>query len=158
MRIKLNENKVIKFNIDNIVGSSMDNLKGYFRFIFEDIEYGFPAEFNNNSISVKIPAFKNILNGKLMESLSKHSEVRVKGRMDIIANNDTYVCPWMGDVDIEIPVSIKIQENEDKKENKINIKDVMENIEKENKNKESKFKSRFSIMLKEKKCPEGEKW
>jgi len=149
MRIKLNEDKVIKFNIDNIVGSSMDNLKGYFRFVFEDIEYGFPVEFDNNSISVKIPAFKTILNGKLMESLSKHSEVRVKGRMDIIANNDTYVCPWMGDVDIEIPVYINIQESKNKEENKINIKDIMEDVEKTNKIKESKNKSRFSTMLKE---------
>lgn len=157
MKIKLNENKMLKFNIDNIVGSSFDKLEGYLRFVFEGIEYGFPAEFKDNSIIVNIPAFKNILNNKLIESISSHSEVRVKGRMDIIANENNYVCPWIGDIDIEIPISIKIQENKEY-DKKIDIKNISDQIRNIDENKKSKLKSRFSIMMEQKECPEGEKW
>jgi hypothetical protein len=109
MKIKLNESKTLEFNVDT-KGCSPEDLKGHLRFTFEGIEYGFPAIFEEGIIRVEIPAFQKILSNRLTESISSHKEVTVKARMDIVANNEAYVSPWNGEIDIEIPVSIQVKE------------------------------------------------
>jgi hypothetical protein len=108
MRIKLNEPKILEFNMDTF-GCSWEDLKGYLRFTFENVEYGFPAKFNDGKLVVEIPAFQNVINNKLSETLSRNKEVIVKGRLDIIANENNYLTPWIGDVEIEVPVGIRVK-------------------------------------------------
>ena len=110
MKIKIDEAKTVEFKIDTSSGCSEEDLQGYLRFSFGGVEYGFPATVKEGVFSVEIPPFKNVINNKLTESISKNKELIVKGRLDVIANKTTYVSPWSGEIDIEIPVSMDVSE------------------------------------------------
>ncbi len=110
MKIKIDEAKTVEFKIDTSSGCSEEDLQGYLRFSFGGVEYGFPAVIKEGVFSVEIPPFKNVINDRLTESISKNKELIVKGRLDVIANKTTYVSPWNGEIDIEIPVSMEISE------------------------------------------------
>lgn len=118
MRIKLNESKKLEFNMDTI-GCSWEDLKGHLRFTFENIEYGFPADFKDGKLVVEVPPFQSVISQSLNESISKNKEVVVKGRLDVVANENNYVMPWSGDVEIEVPVAIRVKNNKD-------IQDIIE--------------------------------
>jgi len=108
MRIKLNETKKLEFDIDT-VGCSWDNLKGCLRFVFENIEYGFPVDFKDGKITATIPPFENVISQKLNESIFDKKEIDASARLDIIANGNNYVVPWSDEVKIEVPVSVRIK-------------------------------------------------
>ena len=112
MRIKLTESKKLEFNMDTI-GCSWEDLKGHLRFTFENVEYGFPAEIKDGKLVVNVPPFQSIISERLNESISKNKEVVVKGRLDVIANENSYVMPWSGDVEIEVPVAVRVKSNKD---------------------------------------------
>lgn len=112
MKIKLTESKKLEFNMDT-VGCSWEDLKGHLRFTFENVEYGFPADFKDGKLVVDVPPFQSIISEKLNESISKNKQIIVKGRLDVIANENSYVMPWSGDVEIEIPVAVRVKSNKD---------------------------------------------
>ena len=112
MRIKLTESKKLEFNMDT-VGCSWEDLKGHLRFTFENVEYGFPADIKDGKVTVNVPPFQSIISESLNESISKNKEVVVRGRLDVIANEDSYVMPWSGDVEIEVPVAVRVKSNKD---------------------------------------------
>lgn len=113
MKIKIDESKTLEFKIDTSSGCALEDLEGFLRFSFGGVEYGFPAKIEEGNFKVEIPPFKNVINNKLTESISKNKELIVKGRLDVIANKTTIVTPWSGDIDIEIPVSMKISEGDE---------------------------------------------
>ena len=178
MKIKLNEPKTLEFNVDT-KGCSEKDLRGYLRFEFENVEYGFPAIFESGIIRVKVPAFQSLLSNSLTESISNHKEVTVNARLDIVANGEAFVTPWNNEIDIEVPVDIQVKEEkksvitEKKKVNvndpalfeafddavkkKSKIKDALEmDIKPEVKVKEPIEKE--EIKEEEKECPEGQQW
>lgn len=108
MIIKLDESKIMEFNMD-LMGASPDNIEAKLRFIIDGIEYGFPAKITENTISVEIPALKNIINTKVINESVK----KIQGRLDVIANGNVYISPWNSEIIIESPVSLKV-ENKDK--------------------------------------------
>ena len=118
MRIKLTESKKLEFNMDT-VGCSWEDLKGHLRFTFENVEYGFPADFKDGKLVVNVPPFQSIISESLNESISKNQEITVNGRLDVIANENNYVMPWSGDVEIEVPVAVRVKSNKD-------IQDILE--------------------------------
>lgn len=124
MNIKLNESKTLEFNVDTR-GCKEEDLKGFLRFVFEDVEYGFPAIFESGTIKVKLPAFQTLLSNRLTESISNHKEVTVNARLDIVANNEAFVTPWSNEIDIEVPVDIQVKEEKKSvlTEKKVNVKD-----------------------------------
>lgn len=109
MNIRIDEPKILEFNVDT-KGCSEEDLKGFLRFEFDGVEYGFPAIFESGTIVVKVPAFKTLLSNRLTESISKHKEVTVSARLDIVANNEAFVTPWENEIDIQVPVDIQIEE------------------------------------------------
>ena len=110
MRIKLNETKKLEFDIDTI-GCSWDNLKGHLRFVFENIEYGFPVEFKDGKIIAQIPPFENVISEKLNESIFERKEINASARLDIIANGNNYIVPWSDEVKVEVPISVRIKQD-----------------------------------------------
>jgi hypothetical protein len=141
MRLKINESKTLEFEMDTS-GCSWKELDGYFRLTLENVEYGFPAKVEEGMIKIDIPVFSDILNEGVKSSLYKHREVTVKARLDLIANNEAYVSPWQGEIDIEIPVSVKITEEkvldkatESDKKVKVVDPDIKEYLEEERKRK-----------------------
>jgi hypothetical protein len=113
MKIKIDEAKTLEFKIDTSSGCALEDLEGYLRFSFGGVEYGFPAKITEGCFKVEIPPFKNVVNDQITESISKNKALIVKGRLDVIANKNTYVTPWQGDIDIEVPVSMKISEGKE---------------------------------------------
>jgi hypothetical protein len=72
--------------------------------------------------------------------------------LDLIANNEAYISPWQGEIDIEIPVSVRITEEKvlDKateKDKKVTVvdPDVKEYLEEE---KEKKEKQTYGCICK----------
>ena len=112
MKIKLTESKKLEFNMDT-VGCSWEDLKGHLRFTFENVECGFPAEIKDGKLVVDVPPFQSVISERLNESISKNKQVIVKGRLDVIANENSYVMPWSGDVEIEVPVAVRVKSNKD---------------------------------------------
>lgn len=123
MKIKIDESKILEFKIDTSSGCKLEDLQGYLRFSFGGVEYGFPAKIEEGCFKVEVPPFKNVVNDKLTESISKNKELIVKGRLDVIANNNTYVTPWQGDIDIEIPLSMNVSEGKLEKAQKFMVSD-----------------------------------
>ena len=146
MKLKINESKILEFEM-NTSGCSWKELQGFFRLTLEGIEYGFPVEFEDGIIKVEIPAFQKVLHESSRESLFKNKEVIVKGRLDIIANNEAYLSPWKGNIEIEIPISVKISEEKEfsKKEVSIVDPDIKEYVEKSKEKKKSKLMDALSI-------------
>lgn len=184
MKLKINESKTFEFEMDTS-GCSWKELQGYFRLTFENVEYGFPVKVEEGILKVDIPVFEDILHEGIMSSLQNLKEISVDARLDLIANNEAYINPWSGKIDIEVPVSVKLTENKEVKnklskqlkaspEVKIVDPDIKEYIEEEKKVKEEnpekikeqkivenqKNKSRFSIMMEDddKNCPDGQKY
>lgn len=110
MKIKLNEQKNLEFNIDTS-GCSWEDLNAYLRFTFDNVEYGFKADVKENSLTINVPPFADIISESLVESVSKNKEIIVEGRLDVVAEDNKILTPWKGEVEIEIPVSIKVQKN-----------------------------------------------
>ena len=166
MKIKLDESKILEFKIDTSSGCKLEDLQGYLRFSFGGVEYGFPAKIEEGCFKVEVPPFKNVVNDKLTESISKNKELIVKGRLDVIANNNTYVTPWQGDIDIEIPVSMNVSEGKLAKTQKFMVSDpdnsgILDAFNaafnpkpQEEEEKKSKIKDALDLKVKEK--PEKE--
>jgi len=156
MKLKLNEPRILEFEMDT-TGCSWKELQGYFRLPLEGIEYGFPVKFEDGMIRVEIPAFNKILPEHMKKYLSENhnKEVVVKGRIDIIANNEAYINPWNGNIEIEIPVTVRIsEEKEIKKEIIKEVKEVKKDdeiIEKVEDKKISKFFEKDEIIEEKKK-------
>lgn len=113
MKIKIDEAKTLEFKIDTSSGCALEDMEGFLRFSFGGVEYGFPAKISEGCFKVEVPPFKNVINDQITESISKNKALIVKGRLDVIANKNTYVTPWSGDIDIEVPVSMKISEGDE---------------------------------------------
>ena len=112
MRIKLTESKKLEFNMDT-VGCSWEDLRGHLRFTFENVEYGFPAEIKDGKVTVEVPPFQSVISARLNESISKNKEVVVQGRLDVVANENNHMSPWIGDVEIEVPVAVRVKSDKD---------------------------------------------
>jgi len=161
MKIKIDESKVLEFKIDTSSGCSLEDLQGYLRFSFGGVEYGFPAKIQEGCFAVEVPPFQNVINDKLTESISKNKELIVKGRLDVIANNNTIVTPWQGDIDIEIPVSMNVSEGKLAKTQKFMVSDpdnngILDAFNKafnpkpQEEEKKSKFKDILDMKVEEK--------
>lgn len=175
MKLKIDEEKVFEFKM-NTVGCSWEELKGYFRLVFEGIEYGFPVNVEEGVIKVNIPVFKDVLHENVLSSLYEEDKKNiVKARLDLIANNEIHIQPWSGDINMEIPMSVKLtEEKETLKKNETNVTiisadikekpeekieektkndkknkilDIFDSIKLKKEEKEEKKKSKFSKML-----------
>jgi hypothetical protein len=141
MKLKINESKTFEFKMDTS-GCSHEELEGYFRLTLENVEYGFPVKIEEGVVKVDIPVFKDVLHESIRSSLYEHKEVTAKARLDLIANKEVYIKPWSGNIDIEIPVSVKLTEGKEMvKEAKVKVvdPDVKEYLEENKKDKKSKF-------------------
>ena len=139
MKLKINESKIFEFEMDTS-GCSWKELKGHFRLTLDDVEYGFPAKVEEGIIKVEVPVFKDVLNEAVKSSLYKHKEITVPARLDLVANGEAFITPWEGNIDIEIPVSVKITEEkaikpDGKQKVKVTDPDVKDYLDEEKKDK-----------------------
>jgi hypothetical protein len=168
MDLKINESKLLEFNAV-IEGGDAGDISGKLRIDTGDIEIGFPVDITGKTIKAKIPPLKDYVKESQLKKLKS-----VDAKLDIVAKGKLFT-PWKDTINLEIPLEVKaemtgMKEFLEEADNFIKISTVDEKNVKESreiiKDKSDpdqtkvneKKKSRFSIMLEEKKCPEGEKW
>jgi len=105
LNLNINETRTLDFEVQ-ISGIDPDQLKGSLRFEINNVEYGFPAEFKNESILVNIPPLKNILSTPLKEGTT------LKATLEVNANG-FYLNPWDGDFVISNPIKMEAKIKED---------------------------------------------
>ena len=111
--LSFNEEKTLTFEVD-INGVGGDDLSGSVRFIYENVEYGFPVTVGDNKITSTIkPLDKIIDNIKNGTVLPARLELNTK---------DYFFSPWQGEIKIQTPVAIEAVLHEDKEEVGIAIK------------------------------------
>ena len=99
MELNSNKEKNIVFEIQ-LSGITTKELNGYFRMLVDGIEYGFPADITESSITVNIPNLKNIIHRPLREG------EKIKSKLEVFGN-DHYMLPWSDSVTIKSSVMIE---------------------------------------------------
>jgi len=107
--LDINEEKTLAFEVE-INGVGCDEMFGVVRFMYEDIEYGFPAIIEEGKITAVLKPLKeifpNIKNGTV-----------VQARLDI--NTETYYfSPWQGEIKVQAPISVEAKLAEEEKDPK----------------------------------------
>jgi len=116
LKLNVNEEKQLNFEME-IGGVQSDDIISFLRMKIDNIEYGFPAEIKQESVSINIPALKNVIAGKLKEG----QEVKVK--LDVIADGHL-ITPWNETFVLTYPfvVEAKMVEKETKTSPKFKTK------------------------------------
>ena len=96
--LDINLEKTLVFEIE-INGVGCDEMSGSVRFLYEGIEYGFPASIEEGKITSVIKplkeVFPNIRNGTV-----------VNAKLEL--NTETYYfIPWEDDIKVQAPVSVE---------------------------------------------------
>ncbi len=130
MIINIDETKKISFDI-NVQGAQYDDINGALRIKMNGIEFGFPVEVSEGTVSVTIPPLN-----ELLKNLDDGDVYKAKLEM-VVA--DQYIVPWEDDITIEKPVSIdakvKVEESVKEKKVSIGIKKINEKCAKKSKKK-----------------------
>lgn len=167
INININESKKLRFKI-SLSGVQPQDLRGSMKIVAENIEYGFPICIDKGDIVVEMSPMSE-LNSKLKDGSL------LDARLELIAV-DTYLVPWTDKIKIENPIKVEAKLEDIMEElsdlmpkvdvsvSNVSEEDVEDKKEKKTKEKKEdkkvveKKKSKFSKMLEEKKCPEGERW
>lgn len=105
LRLNVNEAKQLTFEVQ-IGGVHGENINSFFRIVFEDIEYGFPAKVGRESITVDLPPLSQVVGRKIKEG----DEVEVK--LEIVADGH-YLTPWSDRAKLSNPLVIEAKIRDD---------------------------------------------
>lgn len=106
LKLQQNKSKKLTFEIE-VGGIEHDHLNGFFRFLLDGIEYGFPLDINKEKMSVELPALSTLVSRQIQEH-----EV-IEARVDIIGNG-YYINPWKDAMKVSNPISIQSKLIEEK--------------------------------------------
>lgn len=101
LKLDVNKEKELRFAVE-IAGAQSGQVIGHLRLNLDGIEYGFPANIKNESITVTLPPLKCFSNRELKEG----ENVEVK--LDIISDGN-YLVPWKDTFKLSNPLSIKAE-------------------------------------------------
>lgn len=124
IEIHSNKDKNIIFEVQ-VSGINPKELSGHFRLMVDGIEYGFPAEISENSISVDVPALRSVINRQL------RSGEKIKAKLELVGN-DTYIPCWEDSVIVKsaVMVEAKVIDKERTEKKKPIVKVVTRNEQK----------------------------
>jgi len=121
LTLNINESRTLEFEVQ-LSGINPDQLKGSLRFEVNNVEYGFPAEFKNETVMVNIPPLNSIISDKLSEG--------TKLRASLEANGNGYLLtPWSGEFVVSSPVKMEAKILDIKEEPKVDVKLVSDDID-----------------------------
>ena len=121
LTLNINESRTLEFEVQ-LSGINPDQLKGSLRFEVNNVEYGFPAEFKNETVMVNIPPLNSIISDKLSEG--------TKLRASLEANGNGYLLtPWSGEFVVSSPVKMEAKIMDIKEEPKVDVKLVSDDID-----------------------------
>jgi len=107
IEIHSNKDKNIVFEVQ-VSGINPKELSGHLRLIVDGIEYGFPAEITENSISVDVPSLRSVINRPL------RSGEKIKAKLELVGN-DTYIPCWEDSVIVKSAVMVEAKILEENK-------------------------------------------
>jgi len=99
LKLNVNQEKQLNFEIQ-IGGVQTDQVSSFLRIEIDEIEYGFPAQVGQESITVDLPALRTVTARKLKEG----EEVNVK--LEIVADGH-YLTPWSDTFTLSNPLVIE---------------------------------------------------
>ena len=99
IEIHNNKEKNIIFEVQ-LSGITSKELSGHFRMTIDGIEYGFPAEISESSISVDVPGLKNIITRPLRDG------EKFKAKLELVGN-ENYMVPWDDSVIVKSAVMVE---------------------------------------------------
>jgi hypothetical protein len=99
IEIHNNKEKTIVFEVQ-LSGITSKELSGHFRMIVDGIEYGFPAEISESSISVDVPSLKSIIHRPLRDG------EKFKAKLELVGN-ENYMKPWDDNVIVKSAVMVE---------------------------------------------------
>ena len=99
MELNSNKSKNLVFEVQ-LSGISSKDLNGFFRINIDGVEYGFPAQISESSISVDIPSLRTIVNRTLREG------EKFKAKLELVGN-ENYMKPWDDDITIKSSVMVE---------------------------------------------------
>jgi hypothetical protein len=99
LKLNVNEEKQLNFEIQ-IGGVQTDQVTSFLRIEIDQVEYGFPAQVGQDSITVDLPALRAVTARKLQEG----EEVAVK--LEIVADGH-YLTPWSDTFTLSNPLVIE---------------------------------------------------
>ena len=99
IEIHNNKEKNIIFEVQ-LSGITSKELSGHFRMTVDGIEYGFPAEISESSISVDVPGLKNIITRPLRDG------EKFKAKLELVGN-ENYMVPWDDSVIVKSAVMVE---------------------------------------------------
>jgi len=99
LKLNVNEEKQLNFEIQ-IGGVQTDQVSSFLRIEIDQVEYGFPAQVAQDSITVDLPALRTVTARKLNEG----EEVDVK--LEIVADGH-YLTPWSDKFTLSNPLVIE---------------------------------------------------
>jgi len=105
LRLNVNEAKQLTFEVQ-IGGVHGDQIDSFFRILFEDVEYGFPAKVGRESITVDLPPLNQVVGKKIKEG----DEAEVK--LEIVADGH-YLTPWSDRAKMSNPLVIEAKIRDD---------------------------------------------
>jgi hypothetical protein len=105
LRLNVNEAKELTFEVQ-IGGVHGEQIDSFFRIVFEDVEYGFPAKVGRESITVALPPLNQVVGKKIKEG----DEAEVK--LEIIADGH-YLTPWSDRAKMSNPLVIEAKIRDD---------------------------------------------
>ena len=105
LRLNVNEAKQLTFEVQ-IGGVHGEQIDSFFRIVFEDVEYGFPAKVGRESITVDLPPLNQVVGKKIKEG----DEAEVK--LEIVADGH-YLTPWSDRAKMSNPLVIEAKIKDD---------------------------------------------
>jgi len=99
LRLNVNEAKQLTFEVQ-VGGVHGDQIDSFFRIVFEDVEYGFPAKVGPETITVDLPPLSQVIVKKIKEG----DEAEVK--LEVVADGH-YLTPWSDRAKLSNPLVIE---------------------------------------------------
>jgi len=99
LKLNVNQEKQLNFEMQ-IGGVQADQVSSFLRIEIDEIEYGFPAQVGQESVTVNLPALRTVTARKLKEG----EEVNVK--LEIVADGH-YLTPWKDTFTLSNPLVIE---------------------------------------------------
>jgi len=130
--LDINEEKTLTFEVE-INGVGCEDIRGSVRFIYDNVEYGFPVKIESNKITSVIKPLK-----ELCPSVKNGSIIAARLELNTEQN---FFIPWEGEIKIQAPISVEAKlTEEDSNEKSLTIKaNIIENKQ-NTKNKKQKSK------------------
>jgi hypothetical protein len=110
IEIHNNKEKSIVFEVQ-LSGITSKELSGHFRMTIDGIEYGFPVEISESSISVDVPGLKSIITRPLRDG------EKFKAKLELVGN-ENYMVPWDDSVIVKSAVMVEAKVVEGKHSSK----------------------------------------